>query len=336
MKRLKTVGVAVFALALTGCESWTIITSSKIEPPATDAEYSAIVPLKEEADVDKIFGKEPTAKSYLTQCNLNDDGLKTFSIGSAGAPVVTALGGAAWELAVIAINDKVEKIQERSSSTWNATWTTNSDQLNSLKCLALVRYRYTTEEGDKKKTPVVDPQMVLVLKLVSFDPKKDKLAAVQFAPLLSASKTSAALTTDDGDGLGKVGLSAAGVISYYVDGELKDSTPDAISVSGVKVGKASSNPPLMFKQLGDKEAGGNASKPVTYPYDATSCKGAKDPAACEEGRVTPLFVKFSVVETGTLSGKDAKAKAEIKVVTDALGPVAKDLLKKRLEKDSSN
>lgn len=37
-----------------------------------------------------------------------------------------------------------------------------------------------------------------------------------------------------------------------------------------------------------------------------------------------LHQKFAVVETGTLAGKDSKAKAELKAVTDALGPIAKD------------
>lgn len=332
MKRLKTVGVAVFALALTGCESWSIITTSKIEPSPTDAEYSAVVPIDGDSAFADVFGAGTPADDYRDLCKTNPRDEQHGFVGPAGAAALTALGGAAWDLGVIAINDKVEKIQERSSSTWNATWTTTSDQLKSLKCIALVRYRYTTKETGGGKTSVADPQMVLLLKLTDFDPKKDKLTAVQFAPLLSASKTSAALTTDDGDGLGKVGLSAAGVISYYVDGELKDSTPDAISVSGVQVGKSSSNPPLMIKRLGLGEA--QATKPVTYPYDNT--EGRDDGKGGKVRDITPLFVKFAVVETGTLSGKDAKAKAEIKVVTDALGPVAKDLLKKRLEKDSSN
>ncbi|QUN66335.1 hypothetical protein [Pseudomonas sp. JS425] len=51
--------------------------------------------------------------------------------------------------------------------------------------------------------------------------------------------------------------------------------------------------------------------------------------------ITPLYVKFAVAETGTLSGKNAKAKAEIKVITDALGPVAKDLIKKKFEEGDS-
>lgn len=329
MKRLKTVGVAVFALALTGCESWSIITSSKIEPPATDAEYSAIVPVASSERWDTLFGKDSIAESYREICALSD---QHPLVGPAGAAVLTAIGGAVWDLGVMAVNDKVEKIQERSSSTWNATWTTTSDEFKSLRCLALVRYRYTTTEtkGEQEEGVPV-PQMVLLLKLSEFDPRKDKITAVQFVPLLAASKTSAALTKDEGGGFGKIGLSAAGTISYYVDGALKESTPDVISVSGVTVGETGSNPPLMVKPLG--YGGSNATKPVTYPFDSSTGKDDGNGKWIRE--ITPLYVKFAVAETGTLSGKNAKAKAEIKVITDALGPVAKDLIKKKFEEGDS-
>ncbi|WP_144957828.1 hypothetical protein [Pseudomonas oryzihabitans] len=48
-----------------------------------------------------------------------------------------------------------------------------------------------------------------------------------------------------------------------------------------------------------------------------------------------IHLKFAVVETGTLAGKDAKVKAELKAVTDALGPIAKDALKKRILGDDA-
>ncbi|MBC3434484.1 hypothetical protein HU735_03580 [Pseudomonas sp. BW16M2] len=54
-----------------------------------------------------------------------------------------------------------------------------------------------------------------------------------------------------------------------------------------------------------------------------------------QGVITPLYKKFSVAETGTLSAKDAKAKAEIQVISDARVPVAKIALKKRFETDYS-
>ncbi|MFL1449290.1 hypothetical protein ACI77O_12915 [Pseudomonas tritici] len=326
MKSLKAVGVAVFALALTGCESWSIITSSKIEPSATDAEYSAVVPVNSNETWATLFGKDEIAMKYREKC-VKEDEQQLASL--AGAALITAVGGAAWDLGVMAVNDKVGKIQERSSSTWNATWTTSSDVLKRTQCLALVRYRNTTQTKGEQTKVVPAPQMVLLLKLAEFDPKKDKLTAVQFVPMLAASKTSAALTKDEGQGLGKIGLSAAGAISYYVDGELKESTPDAISVSGVTVGEAENNPSLMVKSLGSGES--NATKPVTYPFDITVDKGEED--SKKPSKSTPLYVKFAVVETGTLSGKDAKAKAEIKVITDALGPVVKDLIKKRFEDD---
>lgn len=329
MKRLKAVVLAVFSLALTGCESWSIIISSKVEPSATDAEYSAVVPVATNDNWDTLFDKDLIAENYRKECVIA--GQHQF-VGPAGAAVLTAIGGAAWDLGVMAVNDKVEKIQERSSSTWNATWTTTSDDLKSLRCLALVRYRYTTTEAKGEQTESVPvPQMVLLLKLAEFNPRKEKLAAIQFVPMLAASKTSAALTKDEGKGLGKIGLSAAGAISYYDDGVLKESIPDAISISGVTVSEAGSNPPLMVKSLG--HGGSNATKPVTYPFDNTD--GKDDGTGKKTREITPLYVKFAVAETGTLSGKDAKAKAEIKVITDALGPIAKELIKKRFEDDDS-
>jgi cold shock CspA family protein len=61
----------------------------------------------------------------------------------------------------------------------------------------------------------------------------------------------------------------------------------------------------------------NFSKPLAYP-------GGSD-----------VYIKFSIVETGSLSGLDAKSKAEIKAVSDALGPVAKDALKRKFERMSA-
>lgn len=323
MDSLKAVGVATVVLALTGCESWSIIASSKIEPSARDAEYSAMAPVHTNDMWEELFGNDQEAYEYRPQCisGSEDGGDKINSTA-----VLTALGGAAWDLGVMAINDKVEKIQERSSRTWSTTWTTTSDDFHKVKCLALVRYTTTDKNGEQAESVPI-PQMILLLKLASFDPKKDNLTAVQFEPILVASRTSAALTKDEGNGLGKIGLSAAGAISYFVDGQLKESTPDAISVSGVTVGETGSNPSLKVKQLGGN--GANATRPVTYPYDSTVANANEDNK--KEREITPLFVKFAVAETGTLSGKDAKAKAEIKVITDALGPVAKDLIKKRLE-----
>lgn len=335
MNRLKLVGLTMFTLALTGCESLSIIASSKIEPSSEDSDWSAVMPVKSSKVWYALFSKDNTPDAFRSHCLSEEDiqavdhpvsGEVSVMLGPVGGAALAALGGAAWGLGVDAVNSKVDKIQERSSNTWNATWTTTAKALKEAKCLALVKYRYTTiVDAENNVKNVSDPQMVLLIRVVEFDPKKEGLTAVQFVPLLVGSKTSSALTKDEGGGLGKIGLSAAGAISYFVDGVLKDSTPEVISVSGIKVGDSTNKPAQMYKVVGTASGGGysgsTTTKPVSFPFT---------PAA-----TTPLYIKFAVAETGTLSGKDAKAKAEIKVITDALGPVAENALKKRFETDES-
>jgi hypothetical protein len=318
MQHFKNVGVAVFALTLCGCESWSIISSSKIEPSSSEGDWSAATPLIEAKQWPNLFEKNDVADEFKAYC-FNKGQVDTMGLTPLGAAALSALGGVAWDLAVEGVNSKVDKIQEQSSRTWNATWTTNGAILMSAKCLALVRYRPTV--GSDKKVNY-NPQMVILLSVNWFNPGEDGLSALQFAPLLVASKSSAALTKNEGGGKGKIGLSVAGVVSYFNDGELKDTLPDAVSVSGIEVEDPVKNPAQMFKAVGraardDKGnyemSGLTLTKPVAFPS------------------TSELYVKFAVVETGTLSGKDAKSKAEIKAVTDALGPIAKDALKKRLD-----
>ncbi|PMY34502.1 hypothetical protein DMW99_11685 [Pseudomonas chlororaphis] len=264
-----------------------------------------------------MFEKNDVADEFKAYC-FNKGDVETMGVAPLGAAALSALGGVAWDLAVEAVNSKVDKIQEQSSRTWNATWTTNGAMLTSTKCLALVRYRPTV--GSDKKVNY-DPQMAILLSVKGFTPGKDGLSAVQFAPLLVASKSSAALTKDEGGGKGKIGVSVAGAVSYFDDGELKDTSPDAISVSGIAVEDPVKKPAQMFKAVG------RAAKDENGNYEMSGLTLTKPVAFPTTGE---LYLKFAVVETGTLSGKDAKSKAEIKAVTDALGPIAKDALKKRL------
>lgn len=318
MQRLNKVGIAVICLALGGCESWSIITSSKIEPSSSEGDWSMVTPLSDPKQWSNLFERNDITEEFKDYCFDKGD-FGPLDLAPVGAATLSALGGVAWDLAVEAVNSKIDKIQEQSSRTWNATWTTNGTILNNAKCLALVRYRPTV--GPDKKINY-DPQIAILLSVDSFSPGKDGLSAVQFAPLLVASKSSAALTKDEGGGRGKIGLSVAGAVSYFDNGTLKDTVPDAISVSGIDVGDPAKKPAQMFKAVGRavKDDKGNyemsgltLTKPVAFPT------------------ASELYVKFAVVETGTLSGKNAKSKAEIKAVTDALGPIAKDALKKRLE-----
>lgn len=265
-----------------------------------------------------LFEKNELTEEFKDYCFRKGE-FDPLDVGPVGAAALSALGGVAWDLAVEAVNNKVDKIQEQSSSTWTATWTTSGTMLTSAKCVALVRYRPIV--GLDKKVSY-DPQMAILLSVDSFNPGKDGLSAVQFAPLLVASKSSAALTKDEGNGKGKIGLSVAGVVSYFDDGTLKDASPDAISVSGIDVGDSVKKPVQMYKAVGRAVKDGEGNYEMS---GLTLTKPMAFPTASE------LYLKFAVVETGTLSGKNAKSKAEIKAVTDALGPIAKDALKKRLE-----
>lgn len=313
MQRLNSIGVAVICLALGGCESWSIITSSKIEPSSSEGEWSMVTSLTDPKQWLNLFEGNAITREFRDYC-FQKEAFESLDFTPVGAATLSALGGVTWDLAVDAVNNKVDKIQEQSSRTWHATWTTSGEMLTSAKCLALVRYRRVVGPNIKDS---YDPQMVILLGVHSFNSGKKDLAAVQFAPLLVASKSSAALTKDEGSGRGKIGLSVAGAVSYFDDGTLKDTSPDAISVSGIDVGDPAKQRTQMFKavgrSVGNEMSGLSLTKPVAFP------------------RTSALYVKFAVVETGTLSGKNAKSKAEIKAVTDALGPIAKDALKKRLE-----
>ncbi|UVK96722.1 hypothetical protein [Pseudomonas sp. B21-048] len=47
---------------------------------------------------------------------------------------------------------------------------------------------------------------------------------------------------------------------------------------------------------------------------------------------TSVYLKFAIVESGSMAGLNTKAKAELKAWTDAMGPVATDAWKKKLDK----
>ncbi len=299
-------------LWLSGCQSLVIMSASKLEPSSGDQEWTAAIPITgavlSDRDGDNkpvkslwttLFGDGPEVKTYKDLCT-------PTNLAPVAAAALTALGGVAWDLAVDAANTKVSEIQDRSSKTWSATWSGTPSKWQETNCVALARIR-------GKDNPA--PQMVILLGLKSFDTGKTGVSAFQVTPILVASKTSLALTADEGGGKGSVGLSVATVASAFKEGELKENSVDAVSIGGVLVGEPTGNPKVIVMPVGKPPF--NFSKPLAY------------------SDIADVYMKFSIVETGSFSGLDAKSKAEIKAVADALGPIAKDALKKKLEKMSA-
>ncbi|WFC61959.1 hypothetical protein EWH21_09540 [Pseudomonas sp. REST10] len=319
MRAIAFIGIALLAVAVSGCQSWSVISAKKLEPGTSKTAWTVAVPITkastqkntgELSQWEQLFGTSSAATSYQNYC-FKTAGTK--GLGSFGAAIAVAMGGVAWDLAVDAANSKIEKIQEQSVQSWSATWTPTPSDLKTTECLALVRYT-------DAKTP--DPQMAVLLMIQPAATGKSGVEAVQFAPLMVRSKSSVALTKDEGDGSGKIGLSIAPAISSFHDGELKDATPDAISIGDVTVTSLGKNADGYLKKVGTATHNGDLSTLAYTKPSVYSTSGA-------------LHLKFAVVETGTLAGKDTKAKAELKAVTDALGPIAKDALKKRILGDDA-
>lgn len=306
----KSILIGSTIILLSGCNSLGIIFSKKTQPTDAGNERVAVVSfnpqLDEEPNTDKNWTKliHDPDKNYEKMCQPKAESLTPLATSA-----VVALGGVAWDLGVDAINSKIDEIKERSSKVWSATWTVDQSTLKQQGCIALVRYK-------ANGTDITDPQMVILLQLRDFESNK----AFQIVPLYVFSRTSRALTKDEGDDIGHIALSIAVAQSAFVGTEIKDIGSDVITIGGVKVkenGETNEGYRLDIAMVknenGDMLSDQNsaiAGKPILYP-DGSS------------------YLKFAVTETGTLSGDDAKAKAEIKAITDALGPVAKEALKKK-------
>lgn len=293
---------------LSGCNTIGIIFSSKVDPTDAKDEWNAVVPLTK-ASFDKGALGEPgvwdklfdgKAEKYATLCKGSAAG-----VAGVGGAAIAAVGGAAWDIAVGAINSKVDEIKAKSMRTWSATWTVGVARLKSTECVVLVRYKKATNEST--------PQMAILLHLKKFEGDK----AFQIVPLFVLSRTSIAITEDEGGGQGGVGLSIAAAQASLNGEELKESTGEAVTVGGVLVKEKGENEAGYALDVGMAKTNDSmqGSKPITYP------------------KSTDAYLKFAVTETGSLSGDDAKSKAELKAVSDALGPIAKEALKKRFAPD---
>lgn len=307
--------VAFTFLMLSGCQTLKIITTPTVDPSSGEEEWTAIIPVTSSVFSDRDANGNKTKSQWEALFGFSDDGggwrtactdAQPAGLAILPATVLTALGGTVWDLAVAAANSKVDEVQQKSTKTWSATWSGNAADWQKIKCVVLARIK-----GGK----VADTQMSILLSKKSFDTGKTDVLAFQFSPILLSSKTSLAMTKDDGGGKGKVGISIAAAADSYKDGERKESSSDAVSIGGISVADPNSNASLTSKRVGIENY--NYSKPTPF-YSSGS-----------------VYLKFSVVETGALAGLDSKSKAEIKAVTDALGPIAKEALKSKLEKESA-
>ncbi|WP_236182885.1 hypothetical protein [Pseudomonas sputi] len=296
---------------LSGCQTLKIIATPTTEAASAEQELTAVIPVTD--TLLKTDGKGISLwEAWFGKKNLQDD-IKTCGVSppktmaTLGAGVLTALGGVAWDLAVDAANSKVEEIQEKSMRTWSATWFGTPAAWQQHSCYALVRY--------DRQNPF-NAYMAVLLANRDFNSGGDKVSAMQFTPLAVVSKTSLAITKEESDGRGKVGLSIGLAVLSFKDGEKVESAADAVSVGGVSVANAGVNASPV--RLDVSKGLANYSQPLQY-YS-----------------VGDIYIKFSVVESGSLAGVDVKAKAEIKAVTDALGPIVKDALKNKFEAKSAD
>ncbi|MHC8343843.1 hypothetical protein [Pseudomonas sp. RT6P73] len=305
----KTMAVAFSCMVLSGCQTWTMFTTSKLDPATGDQERVMLVPVTAElfevsesstlSTWQQLFGR-PVDGRWKRLCVPD----KNPALAAVLVPLLTAIGNTAWDLGVAAVNRKVDEFQERSIKSWNASWSGPTAAWDNLNCVVLARI-----------TGHADPaaQMSILLVKQPFQTHDQETAAFQFAPALVASRTSRALTTDEGQGKGRIGLSVAAAATGFKSGTAQENVADAVSIGGIAVSAPASNGPLNYKPVA--EGYFNFTKPLKYPVSSD------------------VYINFSVVETGTLAGLDSQSKAEIKAMTDALGPVAKEAWKKKLEKE---
>ncbi|VVP56059.1 hypothetical protein PS896_05706 [Pseudomonas fluorescens] len=299
--------VAVSLLALGGCQSIKILMTDTVEPASGEGEKTRVIPIVVEtfkgngSQWEQLFG---TADQYAwaNKCHVSlpDRNLEPAPVPAA---VLTAVGGVVWGLAVDAVNSKIDEIQERSVKSWAATWTGTRGGLKVPQCFAVVRV-------SAEKVPKA--QMAILFEIKGVNTGNANAPAVQWAPLLVASRTSLALTKREGE-VGTIGLSLSVAAKSFKEGEFTVKASDPISVSGIVVSTPGENAPLHVKSVTDDQY----SDPLQF-Y-------AKDDAAS-------VYLKFAIVESGSMAGLNTKAKAEFKAWTDALGPVAADAWKKKLTK----
>lgn len=303
-----SMAMAMSCVVLSGCQTWTIMTSSKLEPASGDQERVVLFPVEQSLfDVREGRSTPEWRQLFGSQDEEVWKGLclpiTKAGVAAVAASALIAAGNAAWDLGVSAVNSKIDEFQQRSFKSWSASWSGPPATWDNLRCVVLAR----VSGGAEPQT-----QMAILLTTMKFQTGDKDVAAFQFAPALVSSRTSRALTENEGQGKGRIGLSVAAAVTGYKAGVEQKDTSDAVSIGGVAVSAPAGDAPLHYKPVAKDYF--NYTKPVKYPAGSS------------------MYINFSVVETGMLAGLDSQSKAEIKAMTDALGPVAKDAWKKLFEK----
>ncbi|QXI03458.1 hypothetical protein HU718_015540 [Pseudomonas tensinigenes] len=303
--------IVISLLALGGCQSIKILTTSTLEPATGDGEKTQVIPIAKStfegtgSQWEQLFGATNQGQ-WAKRCNVLLDA-QTEEVPQLAAAALTAAGGVVWNLAVDAANSKIDEIQERSVKSWTATWSGNKNSIQRAQCFAVVRL-----SGDK----VPQTQMAILFHTKVAITGKPEAPALQWAPLLVGSRTSLALTRKEGTE-GTIGLSLSVAAKSFKDGEFTVRATDPVSVSGITVSSPGENVPLNSKLVGDDQY----SDPLQF--------FSKDDNSS-------IYLKFAVVESGSMAGLNTKAKSELKAWTDAMGPVALDAWKKKLDKEAGN
>lgn len=306
---------AASILLLCGCSSLGIMFGPKVNP--SDFTYDRTIALPYENDAPSFFGADYDSKI----CTNKPTPLVPAGMPIAVATVLGAIGGVVIDSTNKAITDKVESIKNDASKIWTSDWVTNTKDIKETTCIALIRYQPSDSKDQKTEINIDQVQMAILLRVTRFGND-----AFQLSPVYVFSKQSMALTKCEShcvsDAQGKISLAIAMTQTYQKStGEIAEGGNTTLTVGNIAVneGKQLNQTPINNKiNTSTTIASPSLTKPTPFITPDT----------------TPVYVKFAVSESGTLSGAD-HATAEMKALTEALGPIAKDLLKKKLDKLSS-
>ena len=301
-------------MVLSGCNSMGIIFGPKVEPSGSTIQKAVAIPLYGSI-TPALFG---TAEDYdLGLCGLPSKAPNKMGILLAPSvtTVLNAVGGVVIDMTVKAANDKVRDIRSRASKSWTGDWLATVGEMKKTKCIALIRYIPSQEKLNSENV-----QMAILLRVIPFSDN-----SFQLSPIIAVSRKSVALTKCEssclGEAFGHVSLSIAMTQTYEKSAtEIASGAAETMTISSVPVSEKGELKKIPINNrllVGDNfPASPSATKPILYVSSDNESK---------------VHAKFAVTENGTLSGQN-HAEAEIEALGEALGPIAKAALKKKLDK----
>lgn len=300
------------AIGLSGCNSLGILFGPKIEPASTNEQYVRVTPITTKK---LAFNTKYVPDDFRNDCDPYPSELAPNNTLLAGE-LALAMGTAVFTIATDAINSKVDEINERASAVYSAQDNILTSELKKVKCISITR---SVPAGKNNESS--DTQLSILIALNKFGERYDSSGKItapaigfQIAPLYISSKKSLALTKCDNcpsttqNREGKIAVSVAIAQSTITESQLKPLGKDVFTVSNINVGENQTKPSTMsLRDIFSSK--GTLGKPIPYANDDQT-----------------VYLNFGVTETGTLAGKDAKAKAEIKALSEALGPAVTTLI----------